>query len=134
MSRKKNRTRRARETRVAYRVRTRKARLVKPRAVKPHARKAVVVPWEERIAPTDDQLREWDAWLNAHEAEFEKKYPGYYLAIWDEQIIAATRDRKAIYPLADRARPEIIPLVTYIPRPHEVFVVPSNFPVEWRKK
>lgn len=95
---------------------------------------AAPVPWEERIAPTDEQIREWDAWLNEHEPEFEEKYPGQYLAIWDKQVIAASTDHGETYRLADRARPAVIPLVTYVPRPQDVFVVPSNFPVEWAKR
>ncbi|MBI5302451.1 MAG: hypothetical protein HY868_09955 [Chloroflexi bacterium] len=122
-----------RETRAAYRVRTKHA--IKPRPAQPRVRKSLapVVAWAERIAPTDDQLREWDMWLNEHEPEFEEKYPGHYLAIWDKQIIAATTDRNSVYRLARRARPEVIPLITYVPREQDMLVVPSNFPVEWSK-
>ncbi|MDE3089922.1 MAG: hypothetical protein KGJ80_11130 [Chloroflexota bacterium] len=130
----KAKAKKARETRAAYRVRTRKARLIKPRTVSSRARKVTVVPWEKRIAPTDEQIREWDAWLNEHEPEFAEKYPGYYLAIWDKQVIAASTDNGETYRLADRVRPDVIPLVTYVPRPQDVFVVPSNFPVEWVKE
>jgi hypothetical protein len=123
--------RKSRETRAAYRVRTTRARGVRPRAVRSRARQAIAVPWEKRVAPTDEQVREWDEWLNEHEPEFEEKYPGRYLAIWDGQVIAVASTRAQLYVLADQARPEVIPLVTYIPHAEDVFVIPSNFPAEW---
>ena len=134
----KARARKARETRVAYRVR-RKPRAIKPRVVRPLVRKTAAhvspsVPWEERVAQTDQQLMEWDAWLNEHEPEFEEKYPGHYLAIWDRQIIAKTERRAEIYPLAHQAMPHVIPLITYVPRPGEMDMVPSVFPVEWSRR
>ena len=120
-----------RETRTAYRARMSKTK-VKTRVVRPRAPKAIVsVPWKDRVAPTDEQLIEWSAWLNAHEAEFEEKYPGHYLAIWEKQIVAVAATRAQLYVLADQARPEVIPLVTYIPRAEDVFIVPSNFPAGW---
>ncbi len=96
----------------------------KPRAHKVAAR----VPWEQRIAPTDEQLMEWDAWLSAHEAEFEKKYPGNYLAIWDKRIIAASTNGDEVYRLAHQAAPSVIPLVTYIPRTDEMPMIVTPFP------
>ncbi|MBI3741631.1 MAG: hypothetical protein HY257_07740 [Chloroflexi bacterium] len=107
----------------------------KPRVKKSRAplEETRFVPWEERIAPTTEQLREWDTWLNKHEPEFEEKYPGHYLAIWDKGIIAATTDRNNVYRLARRARPEVIPLITYVPREQDMLIVPSNFPREWSK-
>jgi hypothetical protein len=126
----KAKPKKARETRVAYRVRTRKARLVKPRA-KPRARQPLAVPWAERIAPTDEQLMEWHLWLNEHADELEEKYPGQYLAIWDKRVIASANTRRQLYSLADRVMPQAIHLVTYIPHAHEIAFVPSIFPVEW---
>ncbi len=130
-------SKKVRETRAAYRVRTKRT-MGKPsaqlaRTRKPHKPRVTVVPWTERIAPTDEQLVEWDAWLSAHEAEFEDKYPGHYLAVWDKQIVAATTQRDQIYPLVHQARPEVIPLIAYIPRADEVYMIPSVFPAEWRK-
>ncbi len=128
-------TRKARETRAAYRVKS-KARGAPLRARKPHAREMAerVVPWEERIAPTDEQLGEWMAWLNEHEPEFEQKYSGHYLAIWDKQIIAATRDSNLVYPLARQVMPNVVPLVTYVPRVEEMDFAFSPFPAEWRER
>lgn len=127
----KAKVRKARETRAAYRVRT-KHIPAKPVRLK-RARKpgAPVVRWEERVAPTDEQLSVWSVWLDQHETEFEEKYPGHYLAVWDKQIIAMASSRKRLYTLADQARPNVIPLVTYIPRVEDVTVVPSNFPIDW---
>ena len=121
----KAKPRKTRETRAAYRVRTKRV-AGKPRA---RARKvAATVPWEQRIAPTDEQLMEWDAWLSAHEVEFEKKYPGNYLAIWDKRILAASTNGDEIYRLARQAAPSVIPLVTYIPRADEMPIVVTPFP------
>lgn len=128
------RYRKTRETRAAYRPRPRKP--IKPRIARTHkgARLPAAVPWEKRIAPTDEQVRDWDAWLNEHEPEFEAKYPGCYLAIWDRQVIAVASTRAQLYALADQVRPEVIPLVTYVPRAEDMLVVPSNFPVGWAEE
>ena len=124
----KAKSRKARETRAAYRVRTKRV-TGKPRARLTRARKvAATVPWEQRIAPTDEPLMEWDAWLSAHEVEFEKKYPGNYLAIWDKRILAASTNGDEIYRLARQAAPSVIPLVTYIPRADEMPIVVTPFP------
>ena len=133
----KSQAKKTRETRVAYRAK-RKPQAVAPHTPKPRVRKQVAaaksVPWEKRIAPTDEQIREWTDWLNVHEPEFEAKYPGHYLAIWDRQIIGASKDHGEAYRLAGQASPDVIPLVTYVPQPDEMFIVPSNFPAEWLKK
>jgi hypothetical protein len=127
----KAKPRKTRETRAAYRVRTKRT-IGKPRARRARARKvAATVPWEERIAPTDGQLMEWHLWLNEHSDELEEKYPGQYLAIWDKQVIASADTRRQVYSLADRMMPQVIPLVTYIPNVDEIAFVPSVFPVEW---
>ncbi len=127
-------TKKTRETRAAYRVKS-KARNMAPRTRKPRARAVErVVPWEERLAPTDEQLDEWMAWLNEREPEFEQKYPGHYLAIWDKQIIAATRDSNLVYPLARQAMSNVVPLVTYVPRVEEMDFAFSPFPAEWRER
>lgn len=117
-----------------YRARARKP-IPRPRVVRSRVPKIaslpVAVPWERRIAPTDAQVRDWDAWLNEHEPEFEEKYPGRYLAIWDRQVIAVASTRAHLYALADQAKPEVIPLVTYVPRAEDMSIIPSNFPAEW---
>ena len=116
-----------RETRAAYRIRAKRT-AAKPRTRKAHIRKAAVVSWVERIAPSDKQLLEWDAWLSAREAEFEEKYPGNYLAIWDKRILAASTNGDEVYRLAREAAPSVIPLVTYIPRADEMPIVVTPFP------
>ncbi len=125
-------SKKVRETRAAYRVRTKrtmgKPRAQLARARKPHKPRVTGVPWTERIAPTDEQLMEWDAWLSAHEVEFEKKYPGNYLAIWDKRILAASTNGDEVYRLARQAAPSVIPLVTYIPRADEMPMVVTPFP------
>ena len=124
----KAKRRQTRETRAAYRTRKRQGR------TKPVSHTQVpVVPWEERIAPTDEQLEEWNMWLNDHEPEFEEKYPGQYLAIWDKKVISVASSRFELYAQVDRTQPKIIPLITFVPGPHEIFFAPSNFPVEWLK-
>ena len=131
MKKVKSQDKKTRETRVAYRAKR------KPQTAKSRARKLVaakVVPWEKRLAPTDGQIREWTDWLNQHEPEFEAKYPGHYLAIWDKEIIATTSNRDQIYSLADAARPEVIPLITYVPRANDMNFAFSPFPAEWSKK
>jgi hypothetical protein len=129
----KARQKKTRETRAAYRVKTRQAKTQKPRLRKARAKQTeeILVPWGQRIAPTDQQVKEWDKWLSEQEPEFEKKYPGHYLAIWDKQIIALTRESDQIYPLARKAMPKVIPLIWYVPRPEEMWTAPGNFPVEW---
>lgn len=129
----KQKPKKARETRAAYRVRTKRV-TGKPRArhVRARARKvAAAVPWGQRIAPTDAQLMEWHLWLNEHSDELEEKYPGQYLAIWDKQVIASADTRRRLYVLADRVMPQVIHLVTYIPNVGEIAFVPSVFPIEW---
>ncbi|MBI5035029.1 MAG: hypothetical protein HZB51_31275 [Chloroflexi bacterium] len=86
------------------------------------------MPWAKRAAPTDEQLIEWSAWLNEHETEFEKKFPGHYLAIWDKRIIAASPDGDVIYRLANRRMPAIIPMITYVPRAEDFPMVLTPFP------
>lgn len=119
---------RTRETRAAYRTRTAPARKSKSRAVQRRPSRTRVVPWAERIAPTNEQLLDWNAWLNEHEAEFEKKFPGHYLAIWDKQVVAASPDGDAIYRLARRAMPAVIPLVTFVPSAEDMPMVLTPFP------
>jgi uncharacterized protein DUF5678 len=126
----KARRRQAREAWTSYRVRRKKVR------AKPATRKGEVprVPWGQRIAPTDEQLRDWDAWLNEHEPEFEEKYPGQFIAIWDKQVIVVAANRRKLYRLSHQTRPEVIPLVSYVPREQDINIAPSNFPAEWIKK
>lgn len=128
-------TRKVHETRVVYRARTRKPiKRSVVRSSKSKVARSVVVPWEARVAPTDEQMRDWDAWLNEREAEFEEKYAGRYLAIWDRQVIAVAPTRAELYALADQVKPEVIPLVTYVPRAEDMRVLPSNFPIGWDEK
>ncbi|MCX7839595.1 MAG: DUF5678 domain-containing protein [Anaerolineae bacterium] len=135
MSRTSKGAQRARETRVVYRARTRKPiKRQVVRSSKSSATRSVAVPWEARIAPTAEQVRDWDAWLNEHEPEFEEKYPGRYLAIWDRQVIAIAPTRAELYALADRVKPEVIPLVTYVPRAEDIRILPSNFPIDWNEE
>jgi len=124
-----------RETRAAYRARTRRVTAYKARAKKSRPKKveAEFVPWAERIAPTDEQVKEWDAWLNEREPDFEIKYPGRFLAIWDKKIIATGSTRAQLYARVHQTQPKVIPLVTFIPSADEVIFIPSNFPVGWYK-
>jgi hypothetical protein len=123
----KPKTRKLGETRAVYRVRT-----ARTHAPKPRARVAPSVPWELRVAPTHAQLMEWHLWLNERADDLEEKYPGQFLAIWDKQVVASGNTRRQVYARADRARPRVIPLVTYIPLANEIAFAPSNFPIEWR--
>ncbi|MBM3130199.1 MAG: hypothetical protein FJ009_16440 [Chloroflexi bacterium] len=129
-------TPKTRETRAAYRARTRKTiatrlPVVRSHAAKLQARQVVAVPWEERVAPTSEQLMEWHLWLNEHADDLEAKYSGKFLAIWDKQIIASGNTRRQVYSRADQARSQVIPLITYIPIADEIAFAPSNFPIEW---
>ncbi len=112
-----------RESRSAYRVKK-----SKPRTPKRRTLQSAIVPSIKRIAPTTEQLLDWNAWLSEHEAEFERKFPGHYMAIWDKQILAATPDGDAIYRLAHRAMPTVIPLVTFIPHVEDLPIVLTPFP------
>jgi hypothetical protein len=125
-------TKKTRETRVAYRARTTRARAVKPRVASVRAHTSAAGLWRERIAPSPEQLVDWTLWYNAHAAEFEAKYSGQYLAIWDKQVIATAPTRGEIYKLADQARPEVVAVITFIPRADMPFVL-TPFPAEWRK-
>ncbi|MBI4788958.1 MAG: hypothetical protein HY782_18155 [Chloroflexi bacterium] len=133
---KKSQAKKTREARVTYRAK-RKPQAVRPRAPRPRIRKqtaaAKPLPWEKRIAPTDDQIRDWTEWLNQHEPEFEAKYPGHYLAIWDKRIIGASPNGDETYRLAREVRPEAMPLVIYIPRPEDLPAILTPFPSEMRK-
>lgn len=108
---------RARETRAAYRARTHKASTPKLRAARPRTHKPVipVINWEIRQHATWQEMADWHAWLNNHEAEFEEKYPGKYLAIWKNEIIAIGKTWGEAFDNAAIARPNVGPLITYIP-------------------
>jgi len=123
-----------RETRVAYRarpVRPRARRAARPRAARQIAQPVISV--SARQAATWQQSLRWQGWLNEHAREFEEKNPGQYLAIWDEQIIATGNTWGEAYKAATATRPDVIPLVTYIPRAEDVPFLLTPFPVEWVK-
>ena len=120
----KAKSRKARETRAAYRVRTKRV-TGKPRARLTRARKPVVpaVRWEERKAATWQEMEQWRLWFNKHASEFEQKYPGKYLAIWNAEIIAVGSTWGQAWDAAIAVRPNIIPLVTYVPTEGEAVLV-----------
>jgi hypothetical protein len=108
------------ETRAVYRVRTTRThtpRIVRPRVVKPAI---PTINWETRQHATWQELEQWHSWLNDHESEFEEKYPGKYLAIWQNEIIAIGKTWGEAFDNAAIARPNVGPLITYIPLPEEM--------------
>ncbi|MBI5650374.1 MAG: hypothetical protein HZC40_08010 [Chloroflexi bacterium] len=111
----KTKTRKTRETRAVYRVRTTRThapRVTRPRVVKPAI---PTINWEARQRATWQELAQWHRWLNDHEPEFEEKYPGKYLAIWESEIVAIGKTWGEAFDNAAIARPNVGPLIAYIP-------------------
>jgi hypothetical protein len=122
MNNKKSRTQKVRETRVAYRTRTKRAKSVKPRTAKVEQPLGQVPP-----GPSWQELQAWHAWKDEHEAEFVREYPGKYLAIWQKQVIAIGGTYGEAFDNAKRAKPDAVPLVTYVPTQEEMKLVPILF-------
>lgn len=109
-----------RETRATYHVSRTKSGKAKSSARRGKVGGAdSAVPWEKRHERSWRELETWRLWLNDQEAELEKKYPGKYLAIWDKEIIAEGNSWGGAWDAAMIARPDIIPLVAYIPTEKE---------------
>ena len=66
-----------------------------------------------------EELLRWHNWVSEHADELEEKYAGYYLAIWNEEIIGVGRDGGEAYRQAEKARPGVNPLIVYIPTEEE---------------
>ena len=60
-----------------------------------------------------DTLQEW---LCEHQAEFEEKYPGMFLAIVDNKVVSVARDLVTADKEAEKKYPGKPSLVTYIPK------------------
>ena len=63
-----------------------------------------------------DTLQEW---LCEHQAEFEKKYPGMFLAIVDNKVVFVARDLVTADKEAEKKCPGKPSLATYIPKSKE---------------
>lgn len=72
---------------------------------------------------TMEELEQWRLWVSEHADELEEKYPGHYLAIWDKEVIAASKDGTEAYRKAEEIRPDVNPLIVYIPREEERFLL-----------
>jgi hypothetical protein len=76
----------------------------------------------EKLAPTHEELMHWFLWVNEHASEFEEKYPGKYLAIWDYEIIGVGEGTE-VYEEAQRRRPDVIPYIVYVPIEEEAVLL-----------
>ncbi len=76
----------------------------------------------EKLAPTYEELMRWFLWVNEHTSEFEEKYPGKYLAIWDCEIIGVGEGEE-VYEEAQRRRPDVIPYIVYVPSEEEAVLL-----------
>lgn len=73
-----------------------------------------MIPLPKLIPP--DELRKWHDWLGAHEEEFERLYPGKYVAIYRERLVAVGDDSSDAQRRAREIVPDCVPLVAYIPK------------------
>jgi predicted RNA-binding Zn-ribbon protein involved in translation (DUF1610 family) len=89
----------------------------------PACGKYEVDPETGQISPTHEESLRWLIWINEHEPEFEEKYAGRYLAIWDEQIVGRGDDWGQAYDAAKRWRKDIVPYIIYIPTEKEEFLL-----------
>ena len=74
-------------------------------------------------SPTHEELMRWHEWLVEHEPEFETRYAGQYLAIWDKQVVTAGADEWAVIQEARRRLPDAVPLIVYIPTEKETMLL-----------
>ncbi|MEA3344907.1 MAG: DUF5678 domain-containing protein [Chloroflexota bacterium] len=72
-----------------------------------------------KLAPTHEELLRWHTWVNEQEAEFEGKYAGKYLAIWDEKIVGIGEDGGEAIESAKLWRSDVVPYIVYIPTEKE---------------
>ena len=75
-----------------------------------------------KMAPTDEELMRWFLWVNEHTSEFEQRYPGKHLAIWDCEVIGVG-DGETVYEEARRRRPDVIPYIVYVPMEEEAVLL-----------
>ena len=95
-------TKKARETRAAYRVKSR------TRAGKP--RQAGGIP----EGPSWQELEAWRRWKQEHLVELEREYPGKYVAIWKMKVVGAGKTWGAAFDNARELLPRAAPWVTYV--------------------
>ncbi len=69
---------------------------------------------------TNERLKKDFQWLCEHSLEISRKYPGEYIAIADEKIIAHDKDFKKMMEEAKKIDPE--PLVGDVPIPGRLIV------------
>jgi|Deesub1362A_J573_1020465.scaffolds.fasta_scaffold16708_2 recombinational DNA repair ATPase RecF len=86
-------------------------------------RRYEIDPETGQIEPTHEELMRWHVWINEHEHEFERKYAGKYLAIWDNQVVGVGDNAWEARRAAERWQPGIVPLVTYIPTEKEAMLL-----------
>jgi len=75
-----------------------------------------------KLAPTYEELMHWFLWVNEHVSEFEEKYSGKYLAIWDYEIIGVGEGME-VYEEAQYRRPDVIPYIVYVPTEEEAVLL-----------
>ena len=76
-----------------------------------------------KLAPTPAELYHWFLWANEHRQEFEKKYEGKHLAIWDRQIIGIGGDLLEASEQAEHCRPDVEPYFVYVPTEKETYLL-----------
>ena len=115
----KAKPRKTRETRAAYRARTSKSHVPKATPIKPGL-SAMPIP----DGPTWQELETWRVWKREHLAKLEQEFPGKYVAIWKNKVIATGATLKETFHNAHSKNPDAVPWVTYIPTLEEMELAP----------
>jgi hypothetical protein len=61
-----------------------------------------------------------DTWVAQHLKELSKKYPGKYIGIVDNEVVAADDDLEKVYQKVNKEYPEKTPKISYIPKEDEL--------------
>ena len=81
---------------------------------------------EDMIDPVE--LEGYNRWLEAHLDEVCQKYPGRYIAVYRDEIVAVGDSFKEVYQIARDKRIPDFPFVMAVPQPEELAAaVPSVF-------
>ena len=75
------------------------------------------------VAATFEETMRWSDWVDEHMPEFEQKYAGKYLAIWDCEIAGISDDGWEADEQARKQRPGTVPLVVYVATEREAVLL-----------
>ena len=75
------------------------------------------------IAPTFEETMRWDDWADERMPEFEQKYAGKYLAIWDCEIAGIGDDSWEARQETEKQYPNTVPLIVYVATEREAVLL-----------